>query len=75
MNCNNKHCIWSMFDTCCHEDFDGHEKATPNQLDCPSALRSDFEEEFFNCYERVVTKIPSMNFKQLRKLEKVINGF
>ena len=44
MECNNNHCYWNAFGQCCHESEEGHEKATPDQLDCPSSLRKDFEE-------------------------------
>ncbi|MCF8017816.1 MAG: hypothetical protein K9L62_00325 [Vallitaleaceae bacterium] len=44
MDCNNKYCYWQAFDQCCHESEEGHKNATPDQLDCPSSLRKDFEE-------------------------------
>lgn len=49
MKCNNKFCYWSSFEQCCHEDEEVHGNPSLqsiNQLDCPSALRSDFEESF-----------------------------
>lgn len=72
MKCNNIYCTWQMCDVCCHEDEEMHNRVTPNQLDCPGVLRSDFEDEMIKCYNRVVDKVESMNFRQLRDLEKLI---
>lgn len=43
MDCNNKYCYWHYKNQCCHEDEESYDNATPNELDCPSSLRSDFE--------------------------------
>ena len=54
MECNNKYCYWCTFEQCCHEDEKVHGddfRQKPNQLDCPSALRSDFEEMFYDLYD------------------------
>lgn len=51
MNCNNKFCYWNYDCMCCHESEDGYENATPNELDCPSSLRGDFESEFWAIFD------------------------
>lgn len=43
MECNNQHCVFCMFDQCCHESEEGFDKATPNELDCPSSVRLDLQ--------------------------------
>lgn len=43
MECSNQHCVFCCFDQCCHESEEGFEKATPNELDCPSSVRVDLQ--------------------------------
>ncbi|AMW62874.1 hypothetical protein DIGNKC_147 [Bacillus phage DIGNKC] len=47
MKCNNKYCCFQAFDSCCHESEEGFDNATPNQLDCPSSVREDLENELY----------------------------
>lgn len=74
MKCNNEYCTWCSFDTCCHESEDSHENATPNELDCPSSLREDFEEQMYNLYEECAKELCKLNFKELNKVRKFIKS-
>ncbi|OTZ47819.1 hypothetical protein [Bacillus thuringiensis] len=47
MECNNRYCCFQAFDSCCHESKEGFDNATPNQLDCPSSVRDDLENELY----------------------------
>jgi hypothetical protein len=74
MECNNKHCLWNYYDQCCHESEEGFEKATPNELDCPSSLRKDFEEQLnilaIECRELIFKR----NMKELIQVKKYIES-
>lgn len=73
MECNNEYCTWCSFGQCCHESEEGYTNATPNQLDCPSALRNDFEQEIYACYFRICEKAVKLNSKQIHELESVLD--
>ncbi len=87
MECNNTYCYWRMCDTCCHEDENVHGNENlqkPNQLDCPSALRSDFEEMLWGLYDWLYDlfekagiedkeKLKQMNFRKLLDTYNCIN--
>lgn len=54
MDCNNTYCYWCTFEQCCHEDeiiYGSKELQKPNELGCPSSLRSDFEEMTWVLYD------------------------
>lgn len=82
MDCNNKYCYWRMFEQCCHEDEEVHGNPSlqlPNQLDCPSTLRSDFEVSLlllYNDLHPLVDKIilKRANFGKMVKLHKILLG-
>ena len=65
MDCNNKYCLWCAFDQCCHESEEGYINATPNQLDCPSALRADFDDMFWKLSKECQIMLYHRNFQQL----------
>jgi hypothetical protein len=74
MECNNKHCLWNAFDQCCPEDAESFSNAMPNQLDCPSSLRKDFEEQLnilaIECRELMFER----NMKELIQVKKFIES-
>jgi hypothetical protein len=74
MECNNKHCLWNAFDQCCHEIEESFEQATPNELDCPSSLRKDFDEQLnllaIECQELILKR----NMKELIQVKKFIES-
>jgi hypothetical protein len=63
-----------MFDSCCHESEEGHENGTPNQLDCPSSLRSDFEEQMNIRYMSLKNQIRGLRFNEMMKVIKFMNN-
>ncbi|ADH03219.1 gp73 [Bacillus phage W.Ph.] len=56
MKCNNKYCCFQAFDSCCHESEEGFDNATPNQLDCPSSVRVDLENELYEYEEYIMER-------------------
>ena len=56
MNCNNKYCCFNAFGSCCHESKEGFDNATPNQLDCPSSIRVDHENEMYEYEEYIMER-------------------
>ncbi|RXZ78010.1 hypothetical protein EBB07_28535 [Paenibacillaceae bacterium] len=65
MNCNNNHCLWNNFDTCCHESEEGHLNAVPDTLDCPSSLRNDFQEQLFTLRDECAELLNKRNMREL----------
>ncbi|MMZ65414.1 hypothetical protein D1872_278190 [compost metagenome] len=75
MNCNNKHCLWNAFGgQCCPESEELYNAATPNQLDCPSALRSDHQEAMYQIVDEVNEMMMKRNLKELIAVHKFIRG-
>jgi hypothetical protein len=74
MDCTNKHCLWNAFDQCCHESEEGYEIATPNELDCPSSLRKDFEEQLDNIFKECASLLRYRNMKELIQIKKFIES-
>ena len=76
MNCTNQYCYWNYNGWCSHEGKQGHINATPSELDCPSSLREDFEEQFWILFEEckllgIKEEVcRQMNFDQLLKFKK-----
>ena len=69
MECNNKHCLWNAFDSCCHEDPEKADKhATPNQLDCPVSLRGDFTRQLYALLHECETMLDRRNMKELMQV-------
>ncbi|AZF89246.1 hypothetical protein Goe5_c01400 [Bacillus phage vB_BthM-Goe5] len=68
MECNNTHCLWNMFDQCCHESEEGFDMATPNALDCPSSLRTDFQYGVSYTFHYVCDKFEELNTIEQRKV-------
>lgn len=74
MNCNNNHCLWNAFEQCCPESEELYNVATPNQLDCPSALRSDHQEAMYQIVDEVNEMMMKRNLKELITVHKFIRG-
>lgn len=74
MKCNNTHCLWNAFDTCCHESEEAYDKATPNQLDCPVSLRKDHQQSMFMIIEEVNEMMMKRNFRELAAIHSFVAG-
>jgi hypothetical protein len=74
MKCNNTYCYWNAFDQCCHESEEGFKNATPNELNCPSSLRKDFEEQLINVYEECVDLLYHRNMRELIEIKRFIEN-
>jgi hypothetical protein len=57
---------------CVHEDEKEYNKATPNKLDCPSSLRSDFEEQFAMLEEEILDRVHDLMFSEMVKVREFI---
>lgn len=68
MNCNNTHCLWNAFDQCCHESQEGFDMATPNALDCPSSLRTDFQYGVSYTFHYVCDKFEELSTVEQRRV-------
>lgn len=74
MKCNNKHCMWSVFDQCCPEDAGSYKKAVPNTLDCPSSLRVDFQGQLSSLVKECKELLNCRNMKELLEIKRFIES-
>jgi hypothetical protein len=74
MKCNNTYCTWNAFGQCCPEDEESFNNAKPNQLDCPSSLRSDFQEQLFTLAAECENLLYMRNMKELIQIKKFIES-
>ncbi|WP_091014442.1 hypothetical protein [Paenibacillus amylolyticus] len=74
MNCSNTHCLWNAFDQCCPESEELYIAAIPDTLDCPSAIRSDYQEAMISIIEEVDELMYRRNFKELIDIHKFVRG-
>lgn len=74
MNCNNTHCYWNYECQCCTESEEAYNNATPDQLDCPSSLRKDFEEQLYMLADECNQLLNRRNMKELREIKKFIES-
>ncbi|ASA22670.1 hypothetical protein B9T62_18860 [Paenibacillus donghaensis] len=72
MKCNNTHCLWNAFESCCHESQEGHEAAAPNELDCPSSLRKDFQESMYQMMDEIDEMMNKRKFRELVDIHKYV---
>ncbi|MFL1672588.1 hypothetical protein ABTW76_05940 [Paenibacillus dendritiformis] len=72
MNCNNTYCYWNYFDSCCHESEEGYKNATANELDCPSSLRKDFEQQLYILLNECVGLLHKRNMRELIQIKNFI---
>jgi hypothetical protein len=72
MECNNTYCLWQAFNQCCPESEELLKYAKPNQLDCPSSLRVDFEEQLYNLVDEIIELLKQRNFRELNEIRKFI---
>lgn len=68
MDCSNQYCYWNYDGSCCTESEESFEKATPNELDCPSSMRNDFEKYFWYLKEEIESLLNKRNFKELHEI-------
>jgi len=74
MKCNNKHCLWSAYGSCCPESEDLIDRAIPNALDCPSSSRSDIEKQLINLYEECRSLLRYRNMSELVEIKNFIEA-
>lgn len=74
MNCTNNLCYWNYEGQCCTESEESFNDATPNELDCPSSLRKDFEEQLWFLVEECEALLLKRNMKELREIKKFIES-
>lgn len=74
MDCTNNHCLWNAFSQCCHESEEGFNLATPNELDCPSSLRKDFEEQLNIILCECVELLKRRSMKELIEIKNIITS-
>lgn len=74
MKCNNTYCTWNAFGQCCPESEELFDNATPNQLDCPSSLRSDFQRQLCNLIVECEDLLQKRNMKELIQIKKFIEA-
>ncbi|UNA01537.1 hypothetical protein MG295_00120 [Bacillus phage vB_BcgM] len=63
MECNNKYCVWNMFDQCCPDGEERFNEATPNELDCPSSLREDLQEGLYITRDEILDIVDELGEK------------
>lgn len=74
MKCNNNHCYWNYSNNCRTDSEEAHEQATPNELDCPSSLRRDFENQFWVLLDEIYVQLRHRNFRELIEIKKYIES-
>ncbi|MEM4994878.1 hypothetical protein WKH56_20150 [Priestia sp. SB1] len=74
MKCNNKHCYWNSFGQCCPESGELYENAKPNSLDCPSSLRSDFQEALLDLVDECGEELQKKSMKELIQIRKFMEN-
>lgn len=65
MKCTNTYCYWHYDGICCPDDEERYNKATPNELDCPSSLRKDFEESLYQLVDEISELLNRRSLKEL----------
>lgn len=74
MSCSNQYCYWNYDGSCCTESEESFEKATPNELDCPSSLRKDLEESMWFLRDQIDKLTYRRNFRELYEIYMFINN-
>lgn len=74
MKCNNTYCYWNFKGQCCPEDEESYNKANPNQLDCKSSLRKDFEEQLYALKNECDLLLYKRSMKELIEIKKFIEN-
>ena len=74
MKCNNIHCYLNYSGNCCHESEEAYNQAEPNELDCPSSLRRDFENQFWLLLDEIYEQLRHRNFRELIEIKKYIES-
>lgn len=74
MRCNNVYCLWNAFEQCCPESEELMNKATPNQLDCPSSLRNDFEKQLLLLADECKSLLNYRSMKELIEIKAFIES-
>lgn len=74
MNCNNTYCLWNVYNQCCPESEELYNNATPNELACPSSLRSDFDKQLYNLVDECAELLNKRNMRELIEIKKFIEN-
>jgi hypothetical protein len=74
MECNNNHCMWNFRGQCCPESEEQYNNAKPNQLDCPSSLREDFQSQLYSLVDECFELLKHRNMKELIEVKKFIES-
>lgn len=74
MKCNNQYCYWNAFESCVVESEEKYNAATPNELDCPSSLRKDFEESMWFLRDEIDKMTYKRNFRELCEIYKFVKN-
>jgi hypothetical protein len=72
MSCNNTYCLWNAYAMCCHESKEGYDTASPNELDCPSSLRKDFQESMYQMWDEIDEMMNKRKFSELVQIHKFV---
>lgn len=72
MKCNNIHCYLNYSGNYYHESEEAYNQTAPNELNCPSSLRRDFENQFRLLVDEVYELIRHRIFRELIEIKKYI---
>jgi hypothetical protein len=70
-SCKRK-CYWNYGGTCCPEDKESYNNAKPNNNNCPTYLRPDFDEHLLKVFNNIEKLVRSRNITELEEIEKFI---
>jgi hypothetical protein len=72
-NCK-RECYWNCNGQCCPEDEESFNNAKPNNEECTTFLRKDFDDYFWDTYDYILGSIQKMNLGQLEKVKEFITS-
>lgn len=74
MECKNNFCLWNFNNQCCPESGEQYKNAKPNELDCPSSIRKDFDSQLFNIADECKMLLNKRNMRELKEIKRFIEG-
>lgn len=74
MECNNTFCLWNNRGQCTPDSEERYNHATPNQLDCPSSLRVDLEQQLHNAVNENADMLLQRNMREQIEIRKFIKS-
>jgi hypothetical protein len=69
-----RECYWNCDGQCCPEDEESFNNAKPNNEECTTFLRKDFDDYFWDTYDYILGSIQKMNLEQLEKVKEFIES-